>query len=142
MKTARLYAPNDLRLEELPDPVAGPGDLVLRVLACGTCGTDVKVYRFGHAHISLPRVIGHEVAGEIVALGAGVTGWQVGDRVQVIAAIPCGECFQCRRGFQTVCERLESIGYQYDGGFAELIRILAPKASRLLFVPTSLKFTK
>lgn len=125
MKTARLYAPNDLRLETLPDPVAGPGDLVLRVLACGTCGTDVKVFRFCHQHISLPRVIGHEVAGEIVAVGAGVTGWQVGERVQVIAAIPCGECFQCRRGFQTVCERLESIGYQYDGGFAELIRIPA-----------------
>jgi L-iditol 2-dehydrogenase len=125
VNTARLYAPNDLRLESLPDPEPGPGDLVLRVLACGTCGTDVKVFRFGHAHISLPRVIGHEVAGEIVALGTGVTGWQIGERVQVIAAIPDGECFQCRRGFQTVCEHLESIGYQYDGGFAELIRIPA-----------------
>jgi L-iditol 2-dehydrogenase len=125
MKTARLYAPDDLRLETLPDPEAGPGDLVLRVLACGTCGTDVKVFRHGHQHIALPRVLGHEVAGEIVALGSGVTGWRVGERVQVIAAIPCGECFQCKRGFQTVCERLESIGYQYDGGFAEFIRVPA-----------------
>jgi len=105
-------------------PEAGPGDLILRVLACGTCGTDVKVSRFGHQHISLPRVIGHEVAGEIVAVGSGVD-WSVGDRVQVIAAIPDDECYQCRRGFQTVCEGLESIGYQYDGGFAEFMRVPA-----------------
>ena len=124
MQTARLYAPGDLRLESLPVPEAGPGDLVLRVLACGTCGTDVKVSRFGHQHISLPRVIGHEVAGEIVAVGSGVE-WSVGDRVQVIAAIPDGVCFQCRRGFETVCEDLESIGYQYDGGFAEFMRVPA-----------------
>jgi len=124
MQTARLYAAGDLRLESLPVPEAGPGDLVLRVLACGTCGTDVKVSRFGHQHISLPRVIGHEVAGEIVAVGSGVD-WSVGDRVQVIAAIPDGVCFQCRRGFETVCEDLESIGYQYDGGFAEFMRVPA-----------------
>lgn len=125
MKAARLYEPGDLRVETRPEPTAGPGDLVLRVLACGTCGTDVKVFRHGHAHISLPRIIGHEVAGEIVEVGDGVDGFQVGERVQIIAAVPCGSCFQCRRGRQTVCEELESIGYQYDGGFAELIRVPA-----------------
>jgi|SRR5579859_1048425 len=125
MKTARLHAPGDLRVETLPDPQAGPGDLLLRVLACGTCGTDVKIFRAGHQHISLPRVMGHEVAGEVVEVGAGVTEWKTGDRVQVIAAIPDGTCFQCRRGFQTVCEGLESIGYQYDGGFAEYLRVPA-----------------
>ena len=124
MKTARLHAPDDLRLEDRPEPVAGPGDLVLRVLACGTCGTDVKILHHGHQNISLPRVLGHEVAGEIVEAGPDLTDWRIGERVQIIAAIPCGECYQCRRGFQTVCERLESIGYQYDGGFAE--RILVP----------------
>jgi L-iditol 2-dehydrogenase len=125
MKTARLYAPGDLRLESLPEPEAGPGDVVVRVLACGTCGTDVKIFRSGHAHISLPRVMGHEVAGEIVEVGDGVNGWAVGDRVQVIAAIPDGTCYECKRGFQTVCENLESIGYQYDGGFAEFMRVPA-----------------
>jgi L-iditol 2-dehydrogenase len=122
---ACLHAPGDLRLESVPDPEPGDGDLVLRVLACGTCGTDVKVFRFGHQHISLPRVMGHEIAGEIVAVGAGVTDWDVGDRVQIIAAIPDLTCFQCQRGFQTVCEDLESMGYQYDGGFAEYIRVPA-----------------
>jgi len=69
--------------------------------------------------------MGHEVAGEIVEVGSGVGAWKVGDIVQVIAAIPDGQCFQCGRGFQTVCEHLESIGYHYDGGFAEFMRIPA-----------------
>lgn len=125
MRVARLYAPGDLRVEEAPVPEAGPGDVVIRVRSCSTCGTDAKIFRFGHHHISLPRVLGHEVAGEIMDMGPGVEGWSAGDRVQVIAAIPDGTCHFCRRGQQTVCEDLESIGYQYDGGFAELMRVPA-----------------
>jgi L-iditol 2-dehydrogenase len=125
VKVARLYAPGDLRVEDLPVPEAGPGDLVIRVRTCSTCGTDAKIFRFGHHHISLPRVLGHEVAGEITEVGSGVGGWSVGDRVQIIAAIPCGVCHYCRKGQHTVCEDLESIGYQYDGGFAEFMRVPA-----------------
>jgi L-iditol 2-dehydrogenase len=123
MRVARLYAPGDLRVEDSEVPRAGPGDLVIRVGTCSTCGTDAKIYRFGHHHISLPRVLGHEVAGEVAEVGPEIEVWSVGDRVQVIAAIPCGVCYQCRRGRQTVCEDLESIGYQYDGGFAEFMRV-------------------
>ena len=123
MKVARLYAPEDLRIEDAPAPEARPGEVVIRVRSCSTCGTDAKIFHHGHHHISLPRVLGHEVAGEIVEVGNGAEGFGVGDRVQVIAAIPCGECFYCRRGQETVCENLESIGYQYDGGFAELMRV-------------------
>jgi L-iditol 2-dehydrogenase len=125
VKVARLYAPGDLRVEDLPVPEAGPGDLVIRVRTCSTCGTDAKIFRFGHHHISLPRVLGHEVAGEITEVAPGVESWSVGDRVQIIAAIPDGVCFFCRRGQHTVCEDLESIGYQYDGGFAEFMRVPA-----------------
>jgi L-iditol 2-dehydrogenase len=130
VKVTRLYAPGDLRVEDLPVPEAGPGDLVIRVRTCSTCGTDAKIFRFGHHHISLPRVLGHEVAGEITEVGPHVEGndgerWSVGDRVQIIAAIPDGVCFFCRRGQHTVCEDLESIGYQYDGGFAEFMRVPA-----------------
>jgi L-iditol 2-dehydrogenase len=123
VKVARLYAPEDLRIEDAPAPDVRTGAIVIRVRSCSTCGTDAKIFHHGHHHISLPRVLGHEVAGEIVEVGNGADGLGVGDRVQVIAAIPCGECFYCRRGQETVCENLESIGYQYDGGFAEFMRV-------------------
>jgi L-iditol 2-dehydrogenase len=123
VKAARLHAPGDLRVEDLPVPEAGPGELVIRVRTCSTCGTDAKIFRSGHHRISLPRVLGHEVAGEITGRGPGVEGWTLGDRVQIIAAIPCGVCHSCRRRLETVCEDLESIGYQYDGGFAEFMRV-------------------
>jgi L-iditol 2-dehydrogenase len=110
-------------VEDAPVPEAGPGDFVIRVGTCSSCGTDAKIFLFGHHHISLPRVLGHEVAGEIAEVGPEVEAWSIGDRVQVIAAIPCGVCHYCRRGQHTVCEDLESIGYQYDGGFAEFMQV-------------------
>lgn len=125
MRVARFYAPGDIRLEDAPEPTPGPGELKIRVRNCSACGTDVKISRFGHHHIVPPRVMGHEVAGEITATGAAVTGWEVGDRVQVIAAIPCGHCAECERGRMTVCVNQESIGYHYDGGFAEYMLVPA-----------------
>lgn len=119
MKVARFHAPGDVRLEEAPEPSPGPGEVKLRVRNCSTCGTDVKIYKHGHHHIRPPRVMGHEIAGEVAEVGDGVTGWAPGDRVQVIAAIPCGQCEECRRGHRTVCPNQESMGYHYDGGFAE-----------------------
>ncbi|MER6807869.1 zinc-dependent dehydrogenase [Spirillospora sp. NPDC000708] len=119
MKVARFHAPGDIRVEDAAEPVPGPGDVAIRVRNCSTCGTDVKISRFGHHHIRPPRVMGHEIAGEVVATGGDVTGWAPGDRVQVIAAIPCGRCEECRRGHLTVCPNQESMGYHYDGGFAE-----------------------
>jgi L-iditol 2-dehydrogenase len=85
----------------------------------------VKIFRFGHHHIVPPRVMGHEVAGEIVEVGESVSGHRVGDAVQVIAAIPCGHCAECSRGRMTVCANQESMGYHYDGGFAEYMIIPA-----------------
>jgi L-iditol 2-dehydrogenase len=125
MRVARFYAPGDIRLEDAPEPSPGPGDLMLRVRNCSTCGTDVKISRFGHPNIVPPRVLGHEIAGEVVEAGAEVDGWRPGDRVQVIAAIPCGHCRQCRRGQLTVCPNQEAIGYHYDGGFADFMLVPA-----------------
>ena len=119
MKVARFYSPGDIRVEDAPEPSPGPGDVKIRVRNCSTCGTDVKISKFGHHHIRPPRVMGHEIAGEVAELGEGVTGWRPGDRVQVIAAIPDGTCEECRRGRMTVCPNQESMGYHYDGGFAE-----------------------
>jgi len=126
MRVARFYAPGDLRLEDTEEPVPGPGEVKIRVRQCSTCGTDVKIFNHGHHHLVPPRVIGHEVAGEIVEVGGEVSGWSVGDRVQVIAAVPCGTCPDCVRGRMTVCPNQTSVGYHYDGGFAEFL--VVPRA--------------
>ncbi|WP_433500855.1 zinc-dependent dehydrogenase [Sphaerimonospora sp. CA-214678] len=123
MKVARFHAPEDIRIEDAPEPVAGPGEVKIRVRNCSTCGTDAKILKYGHHHIRPPRVMGHEIAGEIVETDA--PGWSPGDRVQVIAAIPCGTCGECRRGRMTVCPGQESMGYHYDGGFAEYMVVPA-----------------
>jgi L-iditol 2-dehydrogenase len=125
MRAARFHAPGDIRLEEVAEPTAGPGDVVIRVRNCSTCGTDVKISRHGHHHIVPPRTMGHEIAGEITKIGDRVTGWSVGDRVQVIAAIPCGTCPDCRAGRLTVCPDQTSMGYHFDGAFAQYCRVPA-----------------
>ncbi|MEA4945365.1 MAG: zinc-dependent dehydrogenase [Propionicimonas sp.] len=119
MKVVRFHAPEDVRIEDAPIPQITADEVLLKVRNCSTCGTDVKIFHNGHQNLTPPRVMGHEIAGEVAEVGANVTGWVVGDRAQVIAAIPCGECHECRKGWMAVCENQTSIGYQYDGGFAE-----------------------
>jgi L-iditol 2-dehydrogenase len=123
MKVLRYYSPGDVRIEESPRPVPGPGEVTVRVRACSVCGTDLKISRYGHHRIRPPRVLGHEIAGEVAQFGEGVRGWAVGDRVQVIAAIPCGWCADCRAGRLSVCPAQKALGYDYDGGFAEYLRV-------------------
>jgi L-iditol 2-dehydrogenase len=144
MRAARFHAPGDIRLEDMPEPTAGPGDVVIRVRNCSTCGTDVKISRHGHHHIHPPRTMGHEIAGEIVEVGAEVDGWSVGDRVQVIAAVPCGECPECLAGHMTVCPNQTSMGYHYDGGFAQYCRVPAAvlKVDGLNRIPDAVSFAE
>jgi L-iditol 2-dehydrogenase len=125
MLAARFYLPGDVRVEQVPDPAPGPGDVVIRVRNCSLCGADRKTTQHGHHRLSPPRVLGHEIAGEVVSTGPEVTGWAAGDRVQVIAAIPCGACRECQAGHATVCCSRENMGYQYDGGFAEFMLVPA-----------------
>ena len=142
MKVARYYAPEDLRLEDIPVPEPGPGELLLRVRNCATCGSDVKIYFHGHRYLKPPRVIGHEVAGVVAALGDGVEGFAVGDGVQVIAAVPCGECRECMLGHENICENLTSIGYDYDGGYAEYLIVpeLVLRVGGVNRIPEGLSF--
>jgi L-iditol 2-dehydrogenase len=125
MRVVRFHAPRDVRLEDAPEPSAGPGELVVRVRNCSVCGTDAKIWRSGHPDLRPPRVLGHEVAGEVAEVGEGAGGFTVGDRVQVIAAIPDGSCHECCHGWASVCPNQERIGYHHDGGFAELLRVPA-----------------
>lgn len=121
MRVVRFHAPGDVRLEDAPEPSPGAREVKIRVRACSMCGTDVKISRFGHHHIHPPRVMGHEIAGEVVEVGAEVVGWETGARVQVIAAIPCGECDFCAAGKMNICPNQVSMGYHFDGGFAEFM---------------------
>jgi L-iditol 2-dehydrogenase len=126
MKALRFYAPEDVRLADVPEPECGPEEVKIRVRNCSTCGTDVKIFHNGHVNITGETTMGHEIAGEVVEVGAeALGGFEVGDRVQVIAAVPCGECHECQKGWMEVCQNQTSVGYQYDGGFAEYM--IVPK---------------
>jgi L-iditol 2-dehydrogenase len=121
MKAAVLYGKEDLRLERVAVPQAGPGELVVRVGAALTCGTDLKVYRRGyHAMMLKPPIpFGHEVAGVVAEVGAGVTKFREGERVVALNSAPCDACFFCRHGQQNLCEDL----LFNNGAYAEFLRI-------------------
>ena len=123
MNAAVLYGKEDLRLERVAVPQAGPGELVVRVGAALTCGTDLKVYRRGyHAMMLKPPIpFGHEVAGVVADVGTGVTGFREGDRVVALNSAPCDACFFCGHGQQNLCEDL----LFNNGAYAEYLRIPA-----------------
>ena len=127
MRVALSVAVDDTRIEERPDPVCGPGDVVCRVLACATCGSDVGWY----VRRKLPAVLGHEPAGEVVEVGADVRGVRVGDRVAIHHHAPCGECRRCLHGHETLCERFRATALD-PGGFAEYVRIEPELVGELL----------
>ncbi|MGI0487476.1 zinc-dependent alcohol dehydrogenase [Pantanalinema rosaneae CENA516] len=124
MLAALLYGKEDLRLEQVADPTPAAGEVVIRVGAATTCGTDLKVWRRGgHAKmLKPPTLFGHEAAGEIVALGAGVTDWRIGDRVVANNSAPCMDCFFCRKAEYSLCQNL----LFNNGTFAEYLKIPAP----------------
>jgi L-iditol 2-dehydrogenase len=121
MQAAVLYGKEDVRLESVAVPDIGPGELLVRVRAALTCGTDVKVFRRGyHAKmIRPPALFGHEMAGDIVATGDGVVGFHAGQRIAAANSAPCEECFFCRRNQTNLCEDL----LFNNGAYAEFIRI-------------------
>jgi L-iditol 2-dehydrogenase len=108
MKAAVLYGPGDVRFEDAPDPIPGPGEMVVRTLAAFTCGTDRKVVQRGYHDKMLrpPCVFGHEGAGQVTAVGEGVTTFKIGDKVVAGNSAPCGQCRACRRGRESLCEDL------------------------------------
>ena len=121
MTAAVLRGKEDLRIEQVPMPVAGPGELVIRVGAALTCGTDLKVYRRGyHAKmLTQDRLFGHELAGTVVQVGEGVAEFAMGDRVVPLNSAPCDACFFCRNGQQNLCDDL----IFNNGAYAEFIRV-------------------
>ena len=121
MLAARMYGAGDIRLEEMPVPAIGEQELLLKIKAAAICGTDVRMFTNGAAGIDPehPRVLGHEIAGVIEAVGAGVTGYHKGQRVAVAPNMGCGICDCCVRGDGHLCPTYKALGINLDGGFAE-----------------------
>jgi len=135
MRAAMYYANDDVRIVDLPKPRIGPGEILVKVHSSGICGSDVmEWYRKPKA----PLVLGHEIAAEVVELGAGVDRVKVGDRVFVSHHVPCGKCRYCLAGHETVCDTLRTTNFD-PGGFAEFVRVPAINLKQGVFtLPTSL----
>jgi len=121
-----------LRLVDLPDPVAGPGEIVVRVSACGVCRTDLQIAEGDIAARRLPIVLGHQPVGRVESVGPGVDGWAAGDRAGAgWFGGACGSCPRCRAGRENLCEAAVFTGWDRDGGFAERIAVRADAALRI-----------
>lgn len=119
MNAAMFYAPMDVRFERADVPTAGPGELLVKVCAALTCGTDIKTYQSGHPVIiqTIPSTFGHEYSGEVVNVGDGVTDFHIGDRIAACNAVPCYQCYYCKIGKNSLCEDLLIV----NGAYAEYI---------------------
>ena len=144
MRAAVYRGVNDVRVETVPVPEIGPGEVLMKIHTCGICGTDLKKIHTG-SH-SAPRIFGHEMSGTIAAIGEGVSNFAVGDRVMAYHHIPCGECYYCRKQTFAQCETYKKVGCTAGfapsgGGFAEYIRVMDWIVRRgLIKIPDEIPF--
>jgi L-iditol 2-dehydrogenase len=131
MTAAVFHGPDDLRIESVPTPTIGSGEVLIAVRTCGICGTDLNMFKGEFRVRWLPLIPGHEFAGVIAAIGEGVTGVQVGDRVTADINQTCGTCYWCRRGENLLCPNLRQIGIDLPGAFAEYVKTPAVLVHRL-----------
>ena len=125
MLAAVYHGANDLRVEEVPIPVIGEGELLVKVTSASICGTDLRIFHGSHRMFppGTVRIPGHEVVGVIVEIGAGLDGFSSGDRVFIAPNMGCGKCTQCISGNNNLCATYDAIGVTIDGGFAEYMRV-------------------
>ncbi len=123
MKAAILHAGGDLRMQTVPDPAPQAREVVVKVHACSICGSDLHAFHGKHPRLTFPRILGHEFAGEIVALGADMQGLRVGQRVCCDIDVACGTCGPCRAGRSNICETLKTMGFDRDGAYAEYVAV-------------------
>jgi L-iditol 2-dehydrogenase len=141
MKAIQYYGPRDIRYEEVPVKPPEEGEVVVKIMAALTCGTDVKTFRRGHPVLikQVPSGFGHEFSGIVEKVGHGVTNVKVGDRVVAANSAPCGECFFCKKGEYNLCENLDLL----NGAYAEYITVPARIVSKnMLILPDNLSFEK
>jgi len=123
MKAVVLEKPGELVLKDLDMPICGESDILVRIRACNICKTDLKCATMGQRDLVYPRVLGHEIAGEIIEKGKNVIGHTVGRRVHIHPGISCGECEYCKKGLDNLCDQIKIMGFNFDGGFQEVIKI-------------------
>ena len=143
MKAAVLRAPQVLEVGDIETPEAGPGELILSVRAATVCGTDLRILSGKKTKgVRFPSIIGHEFAGVVVQTGSGVTAFKNGDRVCMDPVIPCRACSYCKAGLENVCLNRQAMGYEFDGGFAEFVRIpaLALTSGNVFKMPNGMSF--
>lgn len=120
MKAALLEEPKKIRVTDVPKPAVGPRTVLIRVRACGICGSDLKFYNYGDRVKKFPQILGHEVAGEVVEAGNKVKIFSVGDKLAMRNEVQCGRCSACLKGLENICENIEDvIGVTIQGGLAE-----------------------
>lgn len=123
MKAAVLTALGSLELQSVPTPEIDANGVLVKVRACAICGSDIRILHHGNSRVTPPQILGHEAAGEVVAVGENVTRVQIGDRVALGADVPCGECVFCEDGMGTNCQVNYAMGYQFAGSFAEYVML-------------------
>src|ERR1700675_1553014 len=133
-----------VRVEEVPVPELADGEVLIKVAACGICGTDIK--KIFHAYVPPQQILGHEVAGIVVTIGRGVAKWKLGDRVMSFHHIPCGNCFYCERRLFSQCKQYKTTGLTggfapNGGGFAEYVKAMPWVAKRgIVALPDDVSF--
>ena len=136
MKAAVFHGVRDVRIEEVPKPLAGPGEVVLRVHRCSVCGTDKRIFTHGQKNVVPPAITGHEIVGTVYEIGPGVDGGlHLGQRAVVATVVGCGKCIYCRRKQYNLCDSFTAIGYDYAGGFAEYVKIPAAAVAQGNVIP-------
>ncbi len=121
MRAAKLIEKQKIVVSEVPKPKPDDGEVLVKIRAAGVCGTDLHIYAGHRPDILLPRVMGHELAGEIAGLGARVRGLEIGDHVSIDPVLACGRCYACRRSRRNLCTSIKCLGCQTDGGFQEFV---------------------
>ena len=130
MKAIVFHGPGDIRVEELPRPACGAGELLVKVDACAVCGTDLKTSKHGNPRIKPPLTMGHEFTGRVEEIGSSVaSGFAGGERVVMATSISCNACPYCARGWPNLCQNLAPMGFSYPGGMAEYV-VLPARAIR------------
>jgi len=142
MKAAVLHGMNELRLDVVDKPIVWADTILLKIRSCSICGSDVRVLKSGNSRVTYPRIIGHEISGEIVGIGEEVKKFKLGERVALGADIPCGHCYFCTNGQGNCCDQNYAMGYQFSGGFAEycLLEPVMVKYGPIVKIPDHVSF--